>query len=252
VATVAEQDQLAQAHIAGQQQIRSFAAAAVAGAWTALPHHDESNVPTFLNTVVPVVAAAQRASVTLTEAYLARSIGRQPVGVNIDDLIGSAVRNGTPPSEVYRRPFVTVWSALKDGKPYTDAVHAGLARATTAAETDVQLSMRQTLTAVGQSDRVILGYRRIPDATACEFCRLVAGQRYRTDQLMPIHPHCGCSVGVITAENRHEFHGNPKNDLSVIGDGVNAAVVQHGELGPLLVDGTQKFTSEADIAALAH
>lgn len=250
--TVAEQDQLAQAHISGQAQLRSFAAASVAGAWTVLPGHDEANVPAFLNAVVPVVAAAQRASVTLTEAYLARAIGRQPVGVNVDRLVGAAVRNGTPPTEVYRRPFVTVWSALKDGKPHQDAVQAGLTRATTAAETDVQLSMRQTLTAVGEANALILGYRRIPDPGACPFCLLVAGQRYRTDQLMPIHPHCGCGVGVITTENRHEFTGNPKNDLSVTAGGVDAAVVEHGELGPLLVDGTQNFTSEAEIAALAH
>lgn len=245
-----QQDALAQGHITGQEQLRAFAAAGVTAAWAGLPSYDDTDLPTFVARSTAVVLAAQRASVALTEAYLARVIGRQPVGVNPERLIGAAVRNGTLPSEVYRRPFVTVWKALKNGTAYEDAVHAGLHRATTAAQTDVQLAMRQTLAMVGQADPVILGYRRVPDAGACAFCRLVAGQRYRTDQLMPIHPHCGCGVDVITAENRHEFAGKPENDLNVTKDGVTAAVEEHGELGPLLVDGADRFTAEAQ--ALGH
>lgn len=241
---------LTEAHIAAQERLRQFAAAGVVAAWTGLPGYDEQNVPEFLSKAVPVVDAAQRAAVSVTEAYIARAIGRRTIGVDAQRLIGAAVRNGTAPAEVYRRPFVTVWSALKDGTLYEDAVRAGLERASVAAETDVQLSMRQTLTEVARVDRTILGYRRVPDANACEFCRLVAGQRYRTDQLMPLHPRCGCSVDVITAENRHEFTGNPSNDLSVTENGVTAAVREHGELGPMLVDGADHFTTEAE--ALHH
>lgn len=40
----------------------------------------------------------------------------------------------------------------------------------------------------------IVGYERIPDGDACELCNLAAGQRYKTDDLMPIHNLCGCGV----------------------------------------------------------
>jgi hypothetical protein len=107
----------------------------------------------------------------------------------------------------------------------------------------VQLAMRQTLVDIGDQDDLILGYQRVPDTGACAFCRLVAGQRYRTNQLMPIHAHCGCGVDVITAANRADFTGKAANDLSVTRDGVTAEVREHGELGPVLVDGQHEFTT---------
>ena len=236
-------EQLAQAHIAAQEQVRRQTAAAVARAWTSLPGYDRADVPQFLAAAVLIVAAGQRRSVALTNAFLARAVGRAPLPLDVSALTGAAVRAGTPPDDVYTRPFVTTWTALKDGAPWEDAVAAGEHRATSAAAMDVQLSMRQTLVVAGEQDPRILGYQRVPDAGACEFCRLVAGQRYRTDQLMPIHNHCGCGVDVIIPENRHRFTGNPANDLSVTRDGVTAAVADHGELGPLLVNGEDHFTA---------
>jgi hypothetical protein len=229
---------LAEAHIAAQQRLRGLTVAATAAIWTGLPGYDEENVDEWLSRAVPVVAAGQRQSVALTEAFLARSLGRRPAGIPRTDIIGARARNGIDPATVYRRPFITVWTALGNGTDWKAAVQQGQARAKSAAATDVQLAMRGTLVAVGQEDPQILGYRRVSDAGACEFCRLVAGQRYLTDQLMPIHNHCGCGVDVITAANRGDFTGQADNDLAV--DGV--AVHQHGELGPVLTDPAHDFT----------
>jgi hypothetical protein len=109
---------------------------------------------------------------------------------------------------------------------------------------DVQLAMRQTLVTVGEQTDQIVGYQRVPDPGACAFCTLVAGQRYHTAELMPVHNHCGCGVDVITAETRGDFTGKRENDqTSTVGDdGTVSRVVEHGELGPLLVDGTDHFT----------
>jgi hypothetical protein len=235
---------LVDAQIAAQARLRAASAAAIAAAWTALPSYNESDVSAFLASAVPITTAAQQASIQLTNAYLARSLGVRPVAIDTGKIL-EQVRNGTTPAEVYRRPFVTVWSALKDSTDYQQAVADGLHRATSAVETDVQLAMRQTLVAVAEQHTTILGYRRVPDPGACAFCVLVSGQRYLTDQLMPIHPHCGCGVDVITTENRGDFTGKASNDLqipAVTRDGVTAAVEHHGELGPLLVDGSQNFT----------
>lgn len=55
--------------------------------------------------------------------------------------------------------------------------------------------------------------------------------------------NCGCGVDVITEANRGDFTGKPENDLSATRDGMTAAVEEHGELGPLLVNGDQHFTN---------
>lgn len=229
------------AHIEAEKRLRDQTATAIAQAWQQLPSYDDTDVPTFLARAVPVVLAAQRVSAALTNAFLAQRLGRQPLGLDLAQLVGASVRGGTPPEEVYRRPFVTVWSDLKNGVDHADAVLAGLERATSAAQMDVQLTMRQTLAAVAEQDERIVGYQRVPDSDACEFCRLVSGMRYLRSDLMPIHNRCGCGVDVITTDQRDLFFGKKANDLDLpLPDGV--AIAEHGELGPLLVDPAQHFT----------
>lgn len=234
-------DALTTAHITAQQRLRALAARGVAAVWSSLPAHNSENLDEWLTRVLPLIAAAQRQSALITDAYLARAIERPPIGLDLAQVTGASTRNGTPPEDVYKRPFITVWTAIGNGKTVADASAQGLARATATAETDVQLAMRETLRYVGLADTRIVGYQRVPDAGACKFCRTVAGQRYRVEQLMPIHPNCGCGVKVITADQRPAFTGNPENDLNITRDGVHAVVREHGELGPVLLDGNQHF-----------
>lgn len=239
---------LTSAHIAGQARIRQATAAALGAVWFSLPAHNRENLDEWLSTALPVVEAGQRQSAALTNAFLARAVGRQPVPLDVASLIGAAARNGTPPETVYERPFITVWTALKNGRELPEALRQGLDRATSTAEMDVQLSMRETLRQVGEADRLILGYQRVPDPGACEFCRVASTQRYRISDLFPLHNRCGCSVDVIRGTERPDFSGRYDRDI-VTDDGVHVAVREHGELGPVLVDGNQKFTTFADIAA---
>lgn len=216
--------------------------AQVAAAWSSLPSYDESDVPAFLGLAVPAVIAGQRASSLLTAAFLRRATGGDVAAPDFDATTGAELRNGTPLDEVYRRPFVTVWSALAAGTTWEAAVAAGLARARSSAAMDVQLAMRGTLRDVGERTDRIVGYQRVPDAGACRFCLQVAGQRYTTADLMPLHNHCGCGVDVITSARRGEFfRGNPENDLDE--DAPRVAVEDHGELGPVLVDAQHQFTA---------
>lgn len=230
--------QLAEAHIRAQKRLRDAAVRAVSTAWQQLPAYNEQDVPQFLNRAVPAVTAAQRQSALVTNAYLARAIRRPVAPLDVAAVTGPAVRAGTPPEEVYRRPFVTVWTSLKAGNQLEDAIAAGLARAAGSAAMDVQLTMRATLQDVGMREDRILGYARVPDGDACNFCQLISGQRYTTEDLLPVHNHCGCSVEVITAETRDQFFGVPENDVN---DTVQVA--EHGELGPLLVGADHHFTA---------
>lgn len=233
---------LVAAHIAAEARLRALTASGVRQAWVGLPAHNEPDTEAFLALVGPFVTAAREQSVALTDAFLAQMMGRQPLGLP-PSRIAAGIRAGAPLDEVYRRPFIAFWTALKAGSLPVDALAIGLAKAMIAAETDIQLAMRDTLVEAGEEDPAILGYRRVPDPDACAFCRLVAGQRYVTSQLMPVHPRCGCGVDVITEANRGDFTGVPEHDLSVDG----AAVRMHGELGPVLVAPDHHFTSAADL-----
>lgn len=258
----AQIDAEARAHVTAQERLQLLAAAGVARAWDGLPNYDVESVPSFLLLVVPFVIAAQRQSAMLVNAFLARAGGRQPLPLDLSEVTGAAIRRatqpvieasqahpdglpedakGVPPRITYRRPFVTTWSALADHHPYVDAVAMGRDRAQGTAAMDVQNAMRHTLIAVGEQDDLILGYQRVPDSDPCAFCALIAGRRYLKSDLQPVHENCACSVAPIYESNRGDFTGKPENDLRISRDGVTAAVVEHGELGPLLVDGNDAF-----------
>lgn len=200
--------------------------------WNGLPAYDEANVPQWLGQVVPLVTAGQRQSVALTEAFLARSLKRQPIGVNPDDVI-SSVRPGVAPEEQWRRPFVTVWTALSKGSPYVDAVGSGLARADGMAAFDIQASMRATAGAVQRADPQIQRWQRVADGGACAFCQEVDGAILMNADALPLHNNCGCSIEPLL-----EVVPTTPTPSAV-------AIHDHGEMGPMLTDPAQSFTSEA-------
>src|ERR1700753_3892350 len=115
-------DPLVDAQIRGQHQIRESTSTALKRIWESLPGYDRPNLDEWLSKPLPIVEAGQRQSVALTNAYLARSLERQPLGLDVEELIGSAVRNGTEPAIVYERPFVAVWTALKEHTEWEQAV----------------------------------------------------------------------------------------------------------------------------------
>jgi hypothetical protein len=228
---------LVQAHILGQKRLRDGTRSALRGIWQDLPAYDRPNLGQWLSEALPVVEAAQRQSVALTNAYLAASLERQPLGLDTRELVGAAVRNGTPPATVYERPFVTVWTALGNQTPWEQAVADGLARAQGMASFDVQGSMRATAGAVQAADSSIYGYQRVADAGACPFCVEVDGAYVKNASAMALHNHCGCGLEPLTS---------PHPLAAKLPSGV--AVHQHGEMGAVLTAPGQHFTSEAELA----
>lgn len=232
---------LAERHIVLHARLRDRVEQTAGQMWQRLGSYNEPDVERWLAQVVPLIHAGQSQAVTLTDAYLARALDRQPVGLDPQTVIDAA-RNGVPATEVYRRPFVDVWGGLKDGKQWQEAVALGLERATSAAAMDMQLAMRTAARDIGESDSAIRGYMRVPDAGACDFCQLVAEQTYSTGDLLPVHNRCGCGVEPITDGPiiRKAPTGASSKDLSV-------AVHDHGELGPVLADAADNFTGPSAV-----
>jgi hypothetical protein len=235
--TIAYQNHLA--------KVRSLTSRQVEHAWSSLGSYNRADVDRFLGRAVPQVQAGQRQAVHLTNAYMARFSKGKLATLDMDSLTGAGVRAGVDPAEVYARPFVNVWTALGKGVDYLAAVHAGLDRARSTAEMDVALSSRAASVAYAATDDRIVGFQRVPDGGACDFCSLVSGQRYHSDSLMPLHNRCGCTVEPLMGADRHLFTGKLENDV-VHGDGISVAVHEHGELGPLITNGADSFTGPDD------
>lgn len=229
---------LSNAHIEAERRLRLLIADQVERIWRALPGYDRPDLDRWLSTVLPVVLAGQRASVALTDGYLARSLERPPIGLTAEEIIARS-RPGVSAEEQWRRPFVTTWTALGNGVAYEAAVASGLARAGEMAAFDIQDAMRQSANAVQQADDSIIGYERVADADACTFCQEVDTAFIRSADAMALHNNCGCGLEPVTASARGQRIGQKGQH------GKRVAVHQHGEMGAVLGSPDHNFTTEA-------
>jgi len=226
--------QLTRAHIEAERRLRVAAVRTAEHVWRSLPAYNRENLPEWLAQIVPVIGAAQRQSVALTTAYLARSLEIQPPPVPVDQVLRNT-RGGVTLDEVYSRPFVTVWTALKNGSPWEQAQASGMARASASAAMDVQLAMRGTMASAESMDNPIIGYERVADGGACPYCQELDGAFVKSADAAAMHPGCGCGLEAITAETRGVRHAQKSND--------SVAIREHGELGAVLGDPSHSFTS---------
>lgn len=109
------------------------------------------------------------------------------------DYSTEVLRNGASGREVYRRPFVELYTALGQGKTMTEAIQLGANRISSIASTDVQLARRNAGFGVRTRNDRIVGYARtLTGSENCALCTIASTQRYTRGDLMPIHPGCDC------------------------------------------------------------
>lgn len=215
--------------------------------WGTLADYRDAAIDRFVAAVVPIVAGGQLRVAALTDAYLAQLeavvLGQpvRPVGVPAALVSADALR-GVPAAEVYGRVGVTVWTALSNGDGVADAAAKGLQRAHSLAATDLQLAKTHASRHVLDTKDHVVGYRRVLEGGHnCLLCTTASRQRYHKGALMPIHPHCDCSVEPI-------FSADPGRDVGQTAAAAADVVVhEHGELGPVLAVRGQEFTGPHDI-----
>lgn len=239
--------------------------------WRRLSSWRDADIDRFVQTVLPVVEGGQRTIAALTDGYLAALESSvtgatvRPVGISPRSTTTLALR-GIEGAEMYRRAGVTVWAALDRGVPLPAATEQGLQRALSLATTTLQLAKTHTSQAVLAQNENVAGYRRVLEGPeTCGLCAVASTQRYRSEELMPIHGGCDCGVAPIFGDTdpgrvidpdrlqgiREELSGR----FGVPGDRINRAdelrryvvVNQHGELGPVLGVRGQQFTGPDDI-----
>lgn len=211
----------------------------LSAAWLRLPGAGRSASVVWLDFAVPLVLGAQMRAVSATDAYVAAyltaTLGRpvEPAGINPASLIGVAARRGTPLESVYNRPLAQVRHDVLAGVGLRDSLARAQWRIVESSATDVQLAARAARAATAESANQITGWRRVVSG-GCALCVAAGGKIYRSGDLMPIHPGCDCGAEPIVGGSAPgKFTGTK-----------TARVVDHGELGPLLVAADHTFSRD--------
>lgn len=236
------------------------------GIWYGMPSYRDSDKAGWLDVALPLIQASEETSAVATTTYLQLQMemaGIDSSNVDLPDLgavTGGAIRNGTPPEEVYIRPFKEVWEALANGTPFDIAVDYGANRLRQLVETDIQLTHTHTSRTLLSGRNDVVGFRRVPTGSfTCALCLVASTQRYRKLDLMPIHPGCDCRVApiigdsdpgqVVDREFLDEIHkaierqfGMSARDARSIDYRKIPIVHEHGEFGPTLAVRGQNFT----------
>ena len=245
--------------------LRDRVIAYVLAAFDSLGNYRDSDAATFLDRVLPTVLAAQQQMGHITDAYLSAMIS---------DMLGTATPaagvelpaalRGVEPAEVYRRPFVTAYTALSQGKSYADALGEARTRLLSITETDLQLARTHAAQQSMERGGAKFFRRRLTGTKNCALCTIASTQRYRVESLMPIHPGCDCKVEPIVGNKdpgQVIDEATLKAAHAAVAKGVGASDAggrapdyrdviitrQHGEYGPLLAVRRHDFTGPDDV-----
>ncbi len=282
-APAATQAAVLTAYEAQQEQLRNQLLAALAAMWAAAVAAGALASPAAMvravARMIPVLLGSQQAMSAMTVAELSRqvppTISGGPIAVPPREVTGATLRQ-VEMERVYARPFFEAQRQVAAGKPPAEAQRIGYKRLEKIALTDLQLAQTHTAREFATQlqarqpdpDGNIVGFRRVLSSKPnhCALCILASTQRYRSFDLMPIHPGCGCRVAMIIGDSdpglvldpslvqqldniirrdlgdTYADRPNRKNGF----EGYRDIIVtnQHGELGPVLGVRDHTFTGK--------
>jgi len=270
-----------QTYAAQQEALRQQLAAAVIALWagtvTVGTSFDPGEAGKWVARILPISLGAQRAMTALTVATLNQMHSPpRPITIAPPLVTGEALR-GRDPAEYYDRPFREIRWRLSQGKTVEQAIDAGRRRAVSIATTDLQLAHTKTAQRYIQESRRqrpgpngrIVGYRRqlSSNPNHCALCLIASTLRYTRDNLMAIHPGCGCTVVPIYGDRDPgttideglllQVHEAIRRDLGekYQADDARSGLAkyrdiiithEHGELGPVLSVRGHHFERDPD------
>lgn len=169
---------LTEAHRLAQARLGAQSANRVRLAWPLLdPAALDATVARWLRVTVPIVQEEYNVSARLAANYLTTfrtlelGVGAPVVApvLSLPDLRAVAT------SLLVTGP-VSIKSGMKRGGDLASVVDIAEARSARAAMRHAMAGGRDTVTLTAQSDRRLIGYRRVTSAKACDFCSMLAGR----------------------------------------------------------------------------
>lgn len=166
-------------------RLRSILGARLAAIWLGLDGYVDQG--RWISLTTPIVAAGQQRAVDIQTAYLQALLGLTLIANRADILQRAAI-------DVIE-PFIAFATSLDHGEPFVVAQQAGAARAQGIGESSVTWAARAANT---PAEPHVEGWVRTPDPDPCEWCQVVATQRYHTAESASFgHLHCACDVDPI-------------------------------------------------------
>jgi hypothetical protein len=184
--------------------LRQRAAQAIAARWAGVAITDlDGTFEEWVAAAAAQLEAAQRAGVLLTDgylaAYLAAELGRNVTALTSDPARYAGVDQlGRPLAVALTPALITIKVGIGQGRPTTEAIRLGRARALRTVVAEAMAAPRAALSDLMQADDRIDGWRRVTSPRPCGACLALA-----TETVLPpterLHQHNGCRC---TAEPR--------------------------------------------------
>jgi hypothetical protein len=171
--------------------IASLVAGALRDVWMNMSGYDREQLAEWIEQVSPLAQAGAAEGADLAAAYLAELTGVAPAGATLDFALPAL-----------DAPFLRHWHDLKEGQSWQDSVDGGASQAEAIGERSTRDGAGEQFDHPPKGVKII-GWQRVVQVDACEWCQTVATQMYRTRESgSQSHDHCKCIPPIaVTDEN---------------------------------------------------
>jgi hypothetical protein len=185
-------------------ELRDDATALATRLWNGVdPERIDATLSPILDAIDVVLVGAQEQAVAEAELYL-QAFESSELGVGVDrpDLspseYGGRTRDGRRTRDVLALSGVSMQQAsILPGATTSTIMLAGMARMVRCVRTESVDAARTAQNAAMDADDKVSGFYRATSGEPCAACLGVAGQRFATGDVFPIHGSCQCTAEPI-------------------------------------------------------
>lgn len=175
---------LTEAYIDQIDRLAGATGAEIRNVFLDLEHLNRADVERFAAEATPYFRAGRAEAIDLTSGYLSEVTGGRPGVVDLREFEAE-----------FEQPFLRTWHNLKEGQPWAEARRGGASQAEAAGYDYAQSGAAQRMANPGTKVR---GYRRVLSPSACEWCRVVSTQLYKSAESARFgHHKCKCTVVAV-------------------------------------------------------
>lgn len=248
---------LVDAHAAGRGTIADRVFAALYALWAPFDGwYRPSLVQDVSEQAAAVVSAGQAGTAGLADSYLAASTtlvrGAATAPAGVSPAMREPLRHGVTGPEVQARVAQEFRWQIFRGLDPDSALGVAMNRARESASQDLNLAFQRQVADFTRK-RQVQRFRRVTRGEkACGLCVAASNRVYTRGDLMPMHSRCRCSVievgsvlggGRIVSDEEYLALAGASRSLSSSDlKDVRYVVDEHGELGPVLRNATQRVS----------